>query len=235
MLIFLKFIIGLLLLPLAAALVLVFVGQVQQDLASAPVDPNTWWFVGGFLVWLILFALFPKPVRTYVLAHELTHALWGLLMGAKVSRLRVGAHGGSVTLDKTNFLITLAPYFFPFYSVLALGLFLLLGIWFDPGPYLPFWYALFGLTWSFHLCFTLVTLGISQPDIQEHGRLFSYVLIFCVNLATAALLLNLFTGRPITNLRDSVWQETRRAYTTSAEALRTGSSHLVALARNKLQ
>lgn len=219
---FVKFLVGLLGLPLAAALTLVFVQQLQDGSGFARLDRNASWFAGGFLVWLVLFLTFPKPVRTYVLAHELTHALWGLFMGARVSRLRVTSRGGSVNVSKSNILITLAPYFFPFYFVLALGAFLLVRIRFDTTTYLPFWYALFGLTWSFHLCFTVATLAIHQPDIQEHGRIFSYVFIYCINLATAALLLSLLTGRPAADLGESVGRETMRCYRAAAAGIETG-------------
>lgn len=196
MLKFFKFIIGLFLLPSAAALMLVFTGQLENGAGLSSLETTTWWFLGGFAVWLLLFAMFPRPIRTYVLGHELTHALWGMLMGAKVSKLRVSARGGSVTLDKSNLWITLAPYFFPFYSALALIAYLLTGFFADTSAYLPFWYALFGLTWSFHLSFTVVILMTRQPDIHEHGRVFSYALILCINLLTASVLLNMLTGQP---------------------------------------
>jgi hypothetical protein len=235
MLKFLKLVIGLVLLPLASALTLVFMVQLQDGKGFDEIDRNGAWFIGGFVVWLLLFAMFPRPVRTYVLAHELTHALWGIMMGAKVSRLRVSHKGGSVTLNKSNFLITLAPYFFPFYTVLALGLYLLVELFVDTSTYLPFWYALFGLTWSFHLCFTLAALGTRQPDIQEHGRIFSYAVIYCVNIATAALLLNFLTSRPLASLWQSIHRETVDAYRTSALAVQAGSIKLAAEVEKRIK
>lgn len=222
MLNFFKFLTGLAGLPLAVALTQAFLMQLTDEAGITRLDRNGFWFMGGFGIWLILFFMFPKPVRTYVLAHELTHALWGLLMGARVSRLRVTGKGGSVTLSKSNVLITLAPYFFPFYAVLALVTYLLVEIWHDTSAYLPFWYAVFGLTWSFHVCFTVSTLAVRQPDIQEHGRVFSYVLIYCINLATAALLLSLLTNRPAADLGDSIWRTTRDAYLATGTGVQAG-------------
>jgi hypothetical protein len=43
------------------------------------------------------------------------------------------------------------------------------------------------LTWAFHFTFTLQSLLTSQPDIQEYGRLFSYSLIYLLNVAGIAL------------------------------------------------
>ena len=212
MLKFIKFIAGLLLLPLAYAVTITGLKQLETDASFQTLSTTTRWFLGGFGIWLLLFLIFPRPIRTYVLGHELTHALWGVLMGARVSRLKVNKKGGSVRLTKTNVWITLAPYFFPFYSVLALLAFLATHYFWDMTYYLPFWYGLFGLTWAFHITFTIDMLGTQQPDIQEHGRLFSYVLIYVINIATAALLLNLLTGQPLHELPAAFWQETRSTY-----------------------
>jgi len=222
----LKWILGILLLPMTVAISLTFARQLQSDLDWQQVNLTTWWFAGGFVVWLILYFLLPRPMWTYVLGHECTHALWGLLMGAKVSRLKVGQQGGSVTLSKSNVLITLAPYFFPFYTALTLIAYLLIGIWFDMSLYRPFWFAVFGLTWSFHLTFTLSILAIHQPDIHEHGRLFSYVLIYCINLATAAALMNLLTDRPLAELGPMIWADTQTAYRYTWNAAQPLLGHL---------
>jgi hypothetical protein len=74
----------------------------------------------------------PHPVKTYVVAHELTHALWGLLCGARVSHLRVSEGGGSVRLSKSNIVITLAPYFFPLYTILVILLRFAVGYFVHP-------------------------------------------------------------------------------------------------------
>ena len=138
--------------------------------------------VGGGLIWTLLFMIFPQPLRSYILAHELTHALWGLLMGASISKIRVRADHGSVVLSKTNFLITLAPYFFPFYTVLVILVYHLLGIFYDVQPYALFWLALVGFTWAFHATFTVNALLQHQSDIQQQGRLFSYTFIYLANI-----------------------------------------------------
>ena len=101
----------------------------------------------------------------YVLGHELTHALSGMLFGAKASRLKVTDKGGSVNLTKTNFIITLAPYFFPFYTFVVGIAALIVLIFVRPLPLIPLWVALVGFTWAFHLLFTLDSLSQRQPDI----------------------------------------------------------------------
>ena len=179
----LKFFIGILLLPLGYASV-VSLAHLVQSIHLVRIGQSTngaRWLLGGFLFWTVLFFALPRPTRTYVLGHELTHAFWGLLMGARVSKLRVNARGGSVTLSKSNFIITLAPYFFPFYTMFVLVAYAAVQFVHPGSIYEPFWLALVGLTWSFHLTFTLQALSIHQPDIAEHGRLFSYAVIVILN------------------------------------------------------
>ena len=153
-----------------------------QPSASGNISSAGWALVGGFLVWLFLYFTLPRPVRSYVLAHELTHALWGSMMGARVSDMKVSGQSGSVTLSKTNFVITLAPYFFPLYTVLAIALYYLLSVFIAVAPYHLYWLALVGFTWGFHFTFTISTLAQHQTDIRACGILFSYTVIALLNV-----------------------------------------------------
>ena len=145
-------------------------------------------FGAGYLLWLLVFIFLPKPVRTYVLGHELTHAIWALFMGARVSGLTVRKAGGQVRTSKTNWAITLAPYFFPFYAVLLMvGFFIAHAIW-GLTPYFWILFFLIGLGWSFHVTFTIMVLfTVSQPDVESQGVLFSTVVIYLMNLLTMVL------------------------------------------------
>jgi ABC-type glycerol-3-phosphate transport system permease component len=49
-----------------------------------------------------------------------------------------------------------------------------------PLPYV--WLFLVGLTWGFHLCFTVQSLLTRQPDILEYGRILSYAVIYIFNM-----------------------------------------------------
>ncbi len=182
-----KWLTGLLLLPLAVALTMTF-GRLVFILAQSPTRlpllPAAS-CVAGIAMWAIIWLFLPPLTRTYILGHELTHALWTMLFGGKASRLRVGQNGGSVQVSKTNVWVTLAPYFFPLYTFLV-ALLWLVTVWRFPAtqPYAPIFLFWIGLTWSFHITFTLRFLGFSQPDVREHGRLFSYALIYVINLTT---------------------------------------------------
>ncbi len=113
-----------------------------------------------------------------------------VLFGGRASGLKVGARGGSVRVTKNNVWVTLAPYFFPLYTFVVALLWVLTAWWFPAiQPYVPIFLFWIGLTWSFHITFTMRFLAYNQPDIREHGRLFSYTLIYALNLLslTAAL------------------------------------------------
>jgi hypothetical protein len=179
----LRFLAGLVLLPAGAAVAHALWRVVLYlPLRPEAFSPDAAWLIGGFVVWLLFYGLLPRPTRAYVMGHELTHALWGWLMGARVSKLRVGEDSGSVTLSKTNFLVTLAPYFFPFYTMLLLAVFGALALFYPVERYHLWWMGMVGLTWGFHFTFTVSTLLQRQSDVQACGRLFSYAVIILLNL-----------------------------------------------------
>jgi hypothetical protein len=180
----LKFVIAALLLPACVA-VTVTASQIGHVLIAGSTISSAWGFAAGYVSWLLVFAFLPKPMRTYVLGHELTHALWALLMGARVSDLKVRKTGGQVRTSKTNWAITLAPYFFPFYAVLFIaGFFLMHAVW-NLTNFMWVLFLLVGLGWSFHVTFTLMILfTVDQPDVKSQGVLFSAVVIYLMNLLT---------------------------------------------------
>ncbi len=137
----------------------------------------------GMVMFAMAWIALPHPVRAYVLGHELTHALWGLFFGARPSDIKVGKKGGSVLLTRTNMLITLAPYFFPFYTFIVIIAALVTYAFLRPLPFLPLWMLAIGFTWAFHVLFTVQTLTERQPDITLYGRIFSWTFIYIANVA----------------------------------------------------
>ena len=177
------FLVGLLLIPIclaASGTVLDLVRGIQSTASLLP--PPVLTLAGGFVLWLAIYYTLPHPVRTYILAHELTHALWASLMGARVTSLKVGKSGGSVTLSKSNFLIALAPYFFPLYTIMVIACYYLASIACDVERYYLLWLGLVGFSWGFHFTFTITTLLQHQADVHESGRLFSYTVIYIMNV-----------------------------------------------------
>ncbi len=184
---FLKFLLGLALIPVCAGATLTLFRMLRGPVvAEAAGNLALIGFSVGFGLWLVLYLVAPRPLRAYVLAHEFTHALWGVAMGARVRRLRVTANGGEVLLSKSNVWITLAPYFFPFYTAVVLLVYGILSYFWPMRACGPLWMGLIGLTWCFHLTFTVSSLLVHQTDLEEHGYIFSLGLIGLINVLALA-------------------------------------------------
>jgi len=225
---FIKLIIGLVLLPLCWA----FSRTLFSLMKSLPAEASGWtaWALpAGFALSVLGFYLLPRPFRTYVLAHEMTHAFWGVLMGAKVGKMKVGKEGGHVMLSKSNFIISLAPYFFPFYTGLVISLWYSIRFFWDASAYEVWWLAAVGLTWGFHVTFTIYMLSQRQPDVQENGRIFSYVIIYLANLFFVALWM-ITIGQPTFKAAaESLSAETLAAYSAVWAVALTGWSEIASM------
>jgi hypothetical protein len=186
-----KFVFAIFLLPACA----IFSQTFFTVFARATVTQRLWageefWFFSlGAVLWLIAFAGLPRPIVIYVFGHELTHALWVLLMGGRVSRFRVGRDGGHVVTDRNNFWIALAPYFFPLYSILAIATYGVLSLFLEMQPYGRLLYAVIGATWAFHFTFTCWMIPKNQTDLSDQGTFFSLIVIYLMNLILLSVML----------------------------------------------
>ena len=128
-----------------------------------------------------------------MVGHELTHALSVWLCGGRVKKLKVNAKGGYVVVSKTNTLITLSPYFFPFYA----------GLWvlgYGTGNTIFGWEAGrawfhfgLGIAYAFHLSLTAYILRVRQPDLAAEGWVFSAMIIWLGNILVLLLAVPLLT------------------------------------------
>ena len=143
----------------------------------------------GAACWLVIYLLLPKPLWLYVFGHELTHVIWTWAFGGRVKRFRASSRGGHVIVTKVNFLITLAPYFFPLYAVLV-GLAFMLGdaIW-GWRAYRVWYHLLLGAAYAFHVTLTCHALQTRQTDVADQGLLFSGVIMVLGNLGVLVLAL----------------------------------------------
>ena len=108
------------------------------------------------------------------------------------------ADGGYIVTDTHNFWIALAPYFYPLYSLVVIVLYGAASVFYNvahsdatllmmtPVQWLFF---LLGVTWSFHLSFTIWMIPKGQSDLTTHGTFFSLVVIYLMNLLLLALFL----------------------------------------------
>jgi hypothetical protein len=153
-------------------------------------------FLAGAACWLAVFLLLPKPMLIYVFGHELTHAVWTWIFGGRVKKFRATSEGGHVVTTKSNFVIALAPYFFPVYAALiVLAFFIGDLLWQWHRFYLVWFHLLLGAAYSFHITLTWEALKTRQSDITSQGRLFSAVVIFLGNAMILVIAIPLLTGR----------------------------------------
>jgi hypothetical protein len=174
-----KFIVALLLLPLcvgsARALGRVLRVAGAADMVWVPM-------IAGAACLFVVLLLLPKPMWLYVVGHELTHAVWTWLFGGRVKRFKATSNGGHVVVTRHNFLIALAPYFFPFYAVCVVLLFLGGDLLWNWARFVALFHLLLGAAYAFHLALTWQVLQTSQTDITQQGYLFSAVVIFLGNV-----------------------------------------------------
>ena len=95
-----KILLGLVLIPFCLG----FTWQLGATVFSASYRPGApYYFLAGGLSYLALHLLFKKPIFTYVIGHELTHAFFAVLSGGAVKSLQASDRGGRVTVTKSNF------------------------------------------------------------------------------------------------------------------------------------
>jgi len=188
---YIRVLIGLFLVPCCAAITRAVYFMLAGAGNGADHCGLTFWLGigGGLLLWILVFVFLPTPVKSYVLAHELTHALWGHFFGATLLGLRVSKTGGNVKLSESNIFVALAPYFFPLYSILVICVYSLLSIFFELQKYHFIFLAAMGFTLGFHVFFTVSVLVTRQSDIDVYGKIFSYTLIYFMNALIIGLLI----------------------------------------------
>ena len=188
-----KTIVAVLLLPLCVG-----AGWALGRVLRASGNADSIWIasLSGAACWLVVYLLLPKPMWVYVVGHELTHALWTWAFGGQVKKFKASAKGGHVLVTKNNFLIALAPYFFPLYAALVVVVFLTGQMIWDWHKYQVWFHLLLGAAYAFHITLTWHVLKSDQSDISDQGYLFSTVVIFLGNVFVLLVGIPLLTGRP---------------------------------------
>lgn len=183
----LKLCIGLWLVPACVGATLAFyqslLGAIQSQLC----------FLWGFAAFVLIFAIFQQPIKTYVFGHELTHAFWILLFRGEVTAFSASSRGGKVEGTKGNFFIALSPYFFPVYTILLILLYFIGKLFWEPGQFTTAFVFLIGFTWAFHIILTISVLLKGQTEVKKNGYLFSVTIIYIMNIVVLGLVLTLIS------------------------------------------
>ncbi len=141
-----------------------------------------WALFAGFFMFFISRSMADKDVKTnmQIAAHEVTHAFFALITFHKIKSLRVNPDnsGGEMAFEGSgNWLITIAPYFFPLF-----GFFAMLGISFYT-RYAPSNYILNGIL-GFFIAYHLDTVASQIHEKQTDLPKVSYK--FCVMFLPSA-------------------------------------------------
>ena len=142
---------------------------------------NTLLFSGALLFFLSY--RFFKYEFLYTFLHEFTHLIFGIIFLKKIVRFKVARLKGEVVLSGTNFVILLAPYFFPLLTFILLSVGFLL--W-EFLKYKLIWYltiSLVGFSLMLHIVMTLKSLMVEQSDIKSNGYFFSFVTIYFLSVS----------------------------------------------------
>jgi hypothetical protein len=182
------FLAGILLLPVVPACALAAVTQVAK---SGMATREAWLFAAGIVTYLFVHVFLYRPLTMHVFAHELTHVLWARLFGGKVTQFEVSEASGHVVVTQSNFLVELAPYFFPLYAMAVVGLYGLLYLIDVPKPWFGVIVALLGLAVGLHLAMTVHSLRSKQSDLAGVGYVFALPFIMIMNIAVLMLCVTL--------------------------------------------
>lgn len=220
-----KLVFGIFLLPFCWVILETFLVLLQVDTLAGNYwrSPEFIAFGIGCILWLALFFCCRCRLMMwlYVAGHELTHALFVLICRGKVSKVHISSDGGHILTNRNNFLISLSPYFFPFYSVLAIIIWALAG-WVvgKAEPVNPVWlYGMIGFTWMFHLSFTVWMSAREQPDLEQNGRIFSFAIIFLINmLLICGLLIIASPTATFAGFGISFWENARSLFDRFSES-----------------
>ncbi len=181
-------VIGLLLIPFGIGATFAFIKILSGVLVLTHEHYN---FLAGFGGYFLIHVLLYKPLSMYVFGHELTHAIWTFMFGGNVKSIKVSPRGGRVVVTKSNFLINLAPYFFPIYTFLIFLIYWSLSFMFYVEKYFVIFLFITGFSLAFHLALTFFALRQQQSDVREVGYVFSLSFIYVVNIFMIMLVLKM--------------------------------------------
>ncbi|MGD9419754.1 MAG: hypothetical protein Q7R22_012515 [Verrucomicrobiota bacterium JB025] len=198
----------------------------------ATVEQGFWqssefWFFGIGAFWMV--AMFWSGLAeklfllVYVFGHEMTHLMFVKVFWGKVTDMHVSVQGGYITTNKTNLVIALSPYVVPLWSLVAAMIYVACRFFLEPVVWLDLaFYCVTGVTWTFHIIWTIWMVPRDQPDLKENGTFLSLVIIYMANLLVLVGLLCLAEDAPLQNAREFAHEWLRHAATWGDFAWRWG-------------
>ncbi len=148
------------------------------------------WFALPLIATILIFLFIPALSGSFlaITEHEVTHLLFALLTFHKPHNLEVfqGKGGYMSFYGPGNWLITLAPYFFPTFAFVVMLFSIVYKI---TGEVLPnLYWSVFGMMVGYHLISTILEIHPKQTDFKQAGYLFTLIFLPGVNLIVYGLL-----------------------------------------------
>jgi hypothetical protein len=165
----------------------------RSELESVQVAPFIYGFMGYAAAWFILFKRYFVGSWISTLEHELTHGLFALITFHKIIEIKTSyLSGGHIRYSGGgNWLITIAPYFFPTLSFIIMGILSIIGAGATP------WLNLaLGVSVAYHLTSTWNETHWGQTDIKEVGYLYSFLFLPSANIISYIAILSFVQGGP---------------------------------------
>ena len=200
--------------PVAVLMLLILVPAFQADfdiIRSMMNKAMLLEFFLPFVATVFFFLIMPGLSGSFftIMEHELTHMLFAVLTFHKPKGLDVRQdEGGSFSfIGEGNWLIALAPYFFPTFTfILMIGM----TVYQQFSPKLPdFYLILFGIFLGYHFIVTLFEIHPKQTDFIVAGPMFTICFIPGINLLIYGMffawLLKGWAGIPL--YYQLVWQK----------------------------
>lgn len=214
----LKELIGFLLLVLLAPLIYSFLYEACSFLISNADFYLTNWFTYGFLFYILIYILILQYVIAFIetLEHELGHTIVALLFLKDIQEVLVHPEEGKVTVkDSSNFLIILAPYYLPIYTIPLIMI--------HPFIFYPIRIIidfLIGFTLAFHYTALWKEFRRDQPDIERTGRIFAFSVVCILNTIFLVIILSVVSGN-YSNILDYFQNSIARTPESYEAALQT--------------
>ncbi|MBR6412651.1 MAG: hypothetical protein IKS41_05795 [Alphaproteobacteria bacterium] len=191
---FINFFLALLKWPLAILMVLAIFPALKTDIIIL-YNGLTLSILGTFflplLIMIGIWFIIPKLKGSFIsiLEHEVTHMIFALLTFHVPQDITVhrGQGGYFSYFGRGNWLISLAPYFFPTSAALVMalgGFYALTGEAFPMG----YWIIL-GLMTGYHIMSTMDEIHSEQIDFKDAGYTFTILFLPGINLITYGLLM----------------------------------------------
>ena len=187
---FFDFIINLCKWPVAIALVVYLPAFIESYQYFNFHNAKFYAMTSGALFYLltIFVAGYDTCASMQIISHELTHTVFAYLTFHNAGRIRVnpdGSGGSMVLKGSGNWIITLAPYFFPLFA--AIYMLILPGISIMASEH---WmvYSVLGYFVAYYWATVISQVHLEQTDIIKEGYAFSGIIIVCLNVLVTGIL-----------------------------------------------